>query len=127
MEELKEFVKLVKKHYELKKDLDDLTKLILAKRERDIKKIAVLWKVIEIEPVFNHKGDYWISCVFVDYENNRNCDILELEIKLKILELNIDLYIYVHKRFSMKVDFNRLCKIKQAFIEALEKIGLKAE
>lgn len=42
MEELKEFVKLVKKHYELKKDLDDLTKLILAKRERDIKKIAVL-------------------------------------------------------------------------------------
>lgn len=125
MEELKEFAKLVEKHYELKKDLDDLTKLILAKR--DIKKIAVLGKVIEIEPVFNYEGNYWLRCDFVDYENNRNCDILELEIKLKILELNIDLYIYVHKTFSMSVDFNRLCEIKQAFIEALEKIGLKAE
>ena len=125
MEELKEFVKLVKKHYELKKDLYDLTKLISAKIDRQ--KIAVLGKAIEIEPVFNHEGNYWLRCVFVDYENNRNCDILELEIKLKILELNIDLYIYVHKRFSMRVDFNRLCEIKQAFIEALEKIGLKAE
>lgn len=124
MEELKEIVKLVKKHYELKKDLNDLAKLISAKKD---KKIAVLGKVIEIEPVFNHEGNYWLRCVFVDYENNRNCDILELEIKLKILELNIDLYIYVHKIFSMRVDFNRLCKIKQAFIEALEKIGLKAE
>lgn len=125
MEELKEFVRLVKKRYELKKDLDDLTKLIVAKK--DIKEIEVLGKVIGIEPVFNHKGDYWISCVFVDYENNINCDFLELEIKLKILELNIDLYIYVHQIFSVRVDFNRLCKIKQAFIEALETIGLKAE
>lgn len=125
MEELKEFAKLVEKHYELKKDLDDLTKLIVAKR--DIKKIAVLGKVIEIEPVFNHDGGYWISCVFVDCENNRHRDILELVIKLKILELNIDLYIYVHQIFSTSVDFNRLCEIKQAFIEALEKIGIKAE
>ncbi|HED4927787.1 TPA: hypothetical protein R4762_001608 [Campylobacter jejuni] len=123
MEKLK---KLVEKYSELKIEIDNLREEISSKKKIN-KEIEVLGQKVTIKTVFNRSNDIWLTCSFDDHKYGRYYDNMDIQIALKILELDIKLYITISQESEIVINLNRLCEIKQAFIEALEKIGLKAE
>ncbi|EAI8532172.1 hypothetical protein CWV87_05455 [Campylobacter jejuni] len=122
---MKELKELVEKYSELKTKLDNLREEISSKKINE--EIEVLGQKVTIKTVFNHSNDIWLTCSFDDHKYGIYNDSMDAQIVLKILELDIKLYITISQEYEIVINLNRLCEIKQAFIEALEKIGLKAE
>ncbi|EAH9477346.1 hypothetical protein EYI48_08250 [Campylobacter coli] len=125
MEKLKELVELVEKYSELKTELDSFSEEISSKKINE--EVEVLGKKVTIKTVLNRSNDIWLTCFFDDHKYGRYYDNMDIQIVLKILELDIKLYITITQEHEIVINLNRLCEIKQAFIEALETIGLKAE
>lgn len=125
MKNLKELKELVEKYSELKTELDNLSEEISSKKINE--EIEVLGQKVTIKTVFNRSNDIWLTCSFDDHKYGRYYDNMDRQIVLKILELDIKLYITISQESEIAINLNRLCEIKQAFIEALETIGLKAE
>lgn len=122
---MKELKELVEKYSELKTELDNLREEISSKKINE--EIEVLGQKVAIKTVFNRSNDIWLTCSFDDHKYGRYYDNMDIQIALKILELDIKLYITISQESEIVINLNRLCEIKQAFIEALETIGLKAE
>lgn len=127
LKELVELVELVEKYSELKTELDSLSEEISSKKINEEIEVEVLGKKVTIKTVLNCSNDIWLTCFFDDHKYGRYYDNMDIQIVLKILELNIKLYITITQEREIVINLNRLCEIKQAFIEALETIGLKAE